>query len=321
MDMTFDATFIKLTAGPTIEIAPAVLAARRAIADSTARLATIPDSALESGWRWGDRDDDVRGGFFRCYEMLEEAAADVRWILEDSGAQRAPGARVAQRSTAARWDLHGLLAALDDDDLDRDPGGGEWTIRQTLAHTVNSQRAYAWFTAWWLARAGEPLLPQVPDDALPDFPDEESEGRGSLQEIRDRLDAILDLAMGRLGPLDEGQLAVGVRWSGRALTVGFRLGRWASHLREHTIQVDKTLVMLGRPTTEAERLGRLLAATYGALETEVFGLPPVAVDRAAADGRTAGGVIAAAAERITERSEQIAEAAGAATGAGAGSTA
>jgi hypothetical protein len=312
-----DETFVKLTPGPTIETPPAVVQARRQITDAAARLVAVPDSALESSWKWRDRDLDVRSGFFRGYEALEEASAAVRRALDEADVAPAPAARHAARSTVARWDLHGVLTSLGDGDLDREPGGDEWTIRQTLAHIVNAQRAYAWYTAWWLARAGQPLLPQVPDDALPEFPDEESEGRGSLAEIRSRLDSILDLAIGRFGALGDAELAVPARWSGYALTVGFRLGRWASHLREHTIQVDKTLLMIGRSTREVDRLVRLLLNAYGDLEAAVFGLPAAALDRPGADGRTPAAIIATVTDGVAAEASGI-EAAAASAGSAAG---
>ena len=152
---------------------------------------------------------------------------------------------------------------------------------------INSQRAYGSFTAWWLARADAPdFPPQVPDGVAPDFPDDEAEGQGSLDDIRARLDAIVDLAAGRLGGLDDEALAARARWSGFAVDVGFRLGRWSSHMREHTVQVDKTLAMLGRAPTEVERLVRLVNGAYGRLEAVVFALPPAVVE---SSGRRRGG--------------------------------
>ena len=96
---------------------------------------------------------------------------------------------------------------------------------------------------------------------------------GSLEDLRSRLDAILDLSAERLAGMPEELLAAATRWSGFAVTVGFRVGRWASHLREHTIQIEKTLAMLGRTPTEPERLVRLILAAYGRAEAVVFGQP------------------------------------------------
>lgn len=286
------------TPGPTIPLPPAIIDARAALAEITPTLLRVSDgAALERRWAWRPAErgaTEARYGFYRCAEALDRAGIDAERALAEAGVDRPPSSRIVARATVARWELHGGLAALGDEDLDRDPGGGEWTIRQTLAHMINVQRAYASFTAWWLDRRTEPDFPaEVPDGVGGDFPDEASEGVGSLAEIRARLDDAMDTAAGRLGALDAEELAANARWSGYAVDVGFRLGRWASHLREHTIQVDKTLVMLDRPTREVERLVRHIHAAHGRMESVVFALPPSDVGPAAP-------IIEAAAAEIRE---------------------
>ena len=71
--------------------------------------------------------------------------------------------------------------------------------------------------------------------------------------------------------MPEDRLAFGARWSKFAIPIGFRIGRWSSHIREHTIQAEKTLVGLGRVATEPERLVRLTLAAYGRAEAVVIG--------------------------------------------------
>ena len=218
-----------------------------------------------------------------------------------SGADGGMAAAIIGPATAARWDLHGVLAPLTDTEIDADPGGGEWTIRLTLGHTVNSQRAYGWSTAWWQERAfalDDPdLPPRVSEELFADLPDEETaEAAGSLDDIRARLDQILDLSAERLAGLPDDRLDHGARWSGFAVPVSFRLGRWSSHIREHTIQVEKTLATLGRTPTEPERLVRLTLAAYGRAEAVVFGQP---------DADAAARVIAAA---VAEARNTIADA-------------
>ena len=51
-------------------------------------------------------------------------------------------------------------------------------------------------------------------------------------------------------------------WEDETYPLRFRLGRFESHLRQHTIQIDKTLAALGRLPNEPLRLLRMV---YGAL--------------------------------------------------------
>lgn len=258
--------------GPTRSVAPAVEHGRAAVRAAALELLAIPDRALERGWAWRDDEADVRYGLFRTIEATEAAAAELGRVLRAAGRSPTAGAARIAPATIARWDLHGVLAGLTDADLDRH-AGGEWTIRETLAHVIGGQRAYGWFTAWWAARPPDEPTPDRVSDAVAaaaGLPEEEEEGTGTLAEIRDRLDAVLDASAGRLGQLDDGALARPARWAGIPVDVGFRLGRWSSHLVEHTIQIEKTLADLGRRPREVERLVRHLHATWGRLEALVF---------------------------------------------------
>jgi hypothetical protein len=258
---------------PAVDVAPSILEARRALAEAASNLLSIRDSALETGWPWRSDEADVRYGLYREIEAIEEAAADVARILRDTGARRTPAAERIAPATAARWDLQGLLVAMDDALLDRHPGAGEWTARQTLGHIISGQRAYGWYTAWWAARpSGEPAPDGVPE-AVRDaagLPDEEIEGLGSVAELRARLDDILDLSAGQLAHLEDDDLGRPARWSGIPVTVGFRLGRWSTHVLEHTVQLDKAMLALRRRPSEVERLVRHIHAAYGRLEALVF---------------------------------------------------
>jgi hypothetical protein len=285
------------TPGPTIPLDPAFVEARGSLGQAVADLLAIPDDALEREWRWNEGENELRYGFYRLYEQLESVAAESRRVLAVTDPAPAPAVDPIAAATAARWDLHGLLAGLSDDDLDRDPGGGEWTIRKTLGHVVNVQRAYAWFTAWWLGQRDQPeFASSIPDEVTAPFPDDDADAVGTLPEIRARLDAIFETGAGRLAGLGADELAVRARWSGTAVTVGFRIARWASHLREHTIQVEKTLVMLGEPPSEVERLVRMVVSAYGRLEATAYGRTSEALTRSGSQDRSARQVVSEALE-------------------------
>ena len=81
---------------------------------------------------------------------------------------------------------------------------------------------------------------------------------------------------------------------GSPVSIGFRLGRYGSHIREHTVQVDKTLAILRREPTEAERLVRTILATYGRLEALVIGRPIADLDRPLGSGASPVEILGAA---------------------------
>jgi hypothetical protein len=274
--MQVDAVLERYGPPATTPLPEWITEARRGINTAVGQLLGIREDDLPGRWTWRDDSDGAaerRYAFFRAIETLNVAAAAA--ARAGNGQAAIPASAFAFRpATIARWDLHGLLAPLTDADLDTDPGHGEWTIRQTLAHAVNVERAYPSFSAWWLTREQTPELPsRLPDEVGEGFPEEADDGTGSLIQIRERLDAAMDGAAERMAGLDEAQMAIPARWSGYPVDVGFRLWRQASHLQEHTIQVEKTFVMLGRQPLEAERLARLVMWAYGHLEAAVYALP------------------------------------------------
>jgi hypothetical protein len=273
--VTLDELMLRYVPDPPRPVAPELVEARGHFRAGLADLSQVKDSALPKEWMWrANAPSDIRSAFFRQYEALEDTRARIGSLVAGTTGRQAPARPLAGSTTEARWDLHGLLAPLADSDLDQPTGNEEWTVRQTLAHIVNGQRAYFWYTSWWLSRSdADDFPPRVPEDVAAEFPDEESDGVGSLDGIRQRLDDVVDLSAGTLGLLSDDQLASRARFAGLPVDVRFRINRWSSHMREHTIQVEKTLGFINRTTTEVDRLLRMVAGAYGRLEDAVFMLP------------------------------------------------
>jgi hypothetical protein len=286
---TLDAPLLAYTEAALARPLPPPLARARDDATAAAsELLAIPEATLARPWAWiGGSEEEIRYGAYRAIEALELAEIEARILTAAADEVETRAARIVAPSTAARWDLLGLLAPLSADLLDADPGNDEWTIRRVLGHVISAQRSYGWCTAWWQATphdADDPALPtSVPELIYEALPEDADEARGTRRDIETRLNAILDLSAECLAAMPDDRLALGARWSGFAVTVGFRLGRWSSHLREHAIQVEKTLAMLGRTPTEPERLTRLLLAAYGRAEATVFGRGPSEPVTAAAE--------------------------------------
>ena len=112
-----------------------------------------------------------------------------------AGSESSEARDAVAAATASRWQLQGVLATLRDADLDADPGDGEWSIRRTLQHIINSQRGYAWGSAYWISVRDQPHglgPPRIADEVFSGFPEEEDEATGSLATIRGELDDIVD---------------------------------------------------------------------------------------------------------------------------------
>jgi hypothetical protein len=116
------------------------------------------------------------------------------------------------------------------------------------------------------------------------MPSEEDEATGSLADVRRQLDDIVDSTSSRYAGLSDDELKVNAGWSGFPVTIGFRQWRWSSHIAEHTVQIEKTLDMLGRRQSEVARLSRLVARAFGRLEAVVFYRPGAAAAADVLDG-------------------------------------
>lgn len=266
-------------------IPPRLAEARADILAAARTFGTLTDADMTTEWTWtGESEEEIRYGAYRIAESLEAAAVEAEDALRDAGEARGRAADLAAPATAAAWDLRGLLLPLDEAAWDADPGGGEWTIRTTVGHVIGGQRSYAVGTAWWLERAhpiDDLTRPRgIPDELWDELPSEEAEGQGPIDVVLERLTAVLDLSVERLGGLTPDQLALGARWGGYPIDIAFRLGRWSSHIREHTIQVEKTLDLLGRRRTEVDHLVRHLLATWGRAESVVYGATGAGLDAA-----------------------------------------
>jgi DinB superfamily len=255
-------------------IPEALLAARRDVMAAVSDLATITDAHLTDAWDWkGGSEEEIRGGFYRIYEALELAGIDAEAAVRAAGSDRGRAADLIAPANAARWELQGLLLQLPESTWDADPGGEEWTVRQTLGHVISGQRSYGANAAWWQSQAlpANDDLPRERPPIYDDLPEDEEEEAGTPDEVRARLDEVLDHSTERLAGLPADRLALGTRWAGFAVDIGFRLGRWSSHFREHTIQVEKTLVMIGHTPTEVDRLIRMILGAWGRAEAAIYG--------------------------------------------------
>src|SRR5258708_40231615 len=124
--------------------------------DAMTRMALVTDAQMALPWKWrGDGEVlEVRDAFHRSLEAEYAQATAVRDVpLEETStayllAQRAAG------------DLCGLLAGLPDDVLGRQPAAGEWSLRETMRHVIETEAHVRIKTLWAIdRRAEDPIDP------------------------------------------------------------------------------------------------------------------------------------------------------------------
>lgn len=229
--------------------------------DSLLRMVSgIPDADLLRPWTWRGTEVNVRHGLYRMLEICEEGAEKAR--------NHSRGSRLRDQSEAGRWDLHAVLIPLAEAVLDADPGEQQWTIRKTLRHMLGAQD---WFgrvlnDSRRLLETDAPVALDMPDQILADFGPRPPYAKGTIPEILTLFDALMDRALVAVDELEAlGGLDVPIDWFGAHVTVGYFAHRQSAHLREHTIQIDKTLQLLGGTPTEAQRIARAGARAFAGM--------------------------------------------------------
>jgi len=233
---------------------------------------------LDRPWDWQEYQEGVRFAFFRTYEQLCTLAAH----LEAGRAASARPVTAAQRllgqyHTAYR-DLQAVLLGVTDFMAGQTPKGGEWTVCHTLAHIVQAERGF--FTAASLglehhrARNTEPIEinEAVWNSFWADTPFSELSEHGSLSEILAYYDALHPRILQAFTNVSADELRLPVKyWENSSLPLEYRLVRFSSHLRQHTIQIEKILVRLRRGPNEARRLLRMIYNTLAVVENMNIG--------------------------------------------------
>jgi hypothetical protein len=244
--------------------------------ESLARLATLSDADL-SQETWAFRGKAIELGYALYHALEEEQRAVI-------AAPRAPSesARILSLAQSAFGDLRGLLAGLDDALLDRPPAEGEWSVRETLAHAIVTERSYRKNTEYSIARsAGEPVL--MPTERRPK-PDPADSG-GGVPDIVARFAARRAETDAALGMTAEAALARPAFWGGVEVDARFRLHRFASHIAEHANQCEKAIRALGAYGGDARAICRRIGAMRGLHERRTDAAALRALD-AALDEKT-----------------------------------
>jgi hypothetical protein len=246
------------------------------------RLRAIDDNALDLFWAWESYDEEgVRFGILRTTEQVADAAIEIGARRAEVGASRSRAERILGRYLVS-WRELWSVADRADTVVDTAPEEGEWSLRAILDHLIEADFGFLVTIRNGLeqVRAGVVAPRRVGSDeawlALADV--EEGPWRsameGSLDDIREFHRASRDRIVERLAAMTDAELEqTSPFWDGERSN-RFRLGRFESHLRQHTIQAEKAVqATMGAPR-EVERLLRLLARATGDVEAAAIRADP-----------------------------------------------
>lgn len=275
----------------------------RAITSFAAKTSEIADEKLELDWAWGAYDSDgVRFAFFRTYEELRELAAAIFSERRRLDAEPTKAQSVLRNYHAAYRDLQANLLGLDDALAEQAPTPGEWPLRQVVAHIVRAEIGFYMTVKFPLVsfRNHEEQIPEIPEDAREQLSGLSAASfdellHGPLSALQIYYASLHERILEDFAGINEEELALPTMyWEGYPLSLQYRLHRLDSHGRQHIIQVEKTLVGIGRPPNEARRLLRLVYTALAEVESATIGAWDVAQE-----------LRQSAAEAINGRTEEI----------------
>jgi uncharacterized damage-inducible protein DinB len=240
------------------------------------------DEVLDTPWSWGSYSSEgVRFAFFRTYEELVELTTQIKaertnqWTVISSAQGILAGYRAAYR------DLQAVLTGVSQEYLDQPPGKDEWPVRQVLAHIIGADIGFYGVMKYALERH------RLQDKRPAEMSEADWDRTTGLTE--DAYKSLMSATVPKLtdyhtnlhhqiitefSGIQENELQkTATYWEETPMTIQFRLQRFESHMRQHTIQIEKTLAAIIGTPTEINRLLRMLFAGLAAVESAWFGAP------------------------------------------------
>jgi hypothetical protein len=252
----------------------------QAVEEFTHLTQSLPDTSLNSPWSWGAYDSEgVRFAFFRTYEELRELAAKIATKRHASGPIISTAQYILGQYHLAYRDLQASLLGLESQSINQSPSEREWSPRQIIDHIVGAEIGFYVVVRDALdrQRSGKSYPEKIPDEAWELIMGMDEVSYQSILE--GPIDGILSFyeshhirVLSEFADIQETELECpSVYWEGEPFSLRFRLHRFDSHLRQHTVQVDKTLARLGHPYNENQRLLRLISSALAEAEGATIG--------------------------------------------------
>lgn len=241
---------------------------------------SISDPQLERAWAWQSYDSEgIRFAFFRTYEELRELAVKLRSTRIAQGKPPSAAQLILAQYDAAYWDLQAALCGLAPGQIVQAPAEGEWPVQKVVAHILGADLGFYVAVRYALDRQrsgdGRPAaLTEEVWAAISGLDDAAFDAlvAGPFASLQDYHRTLHERVLREFAGISDAELEAPSRyWENEPMSVRFRLHRFDSHLRQHTIQVDKTTAALGQTPSEAKRLVRLIYAALADVNGALIG--------------------------------------------------
>jgi hypothetical protein len=244
----------------------------------------LSDDDLERPWAWKSYDSEgIRFAFFRAFEELLELAVRLRTKRAELDLPLTSAQLILGQFHTEYLNLQHLLLGVNAELAALPPAEGEWSVRKTLAHIIGADIAFSVAIKYALEqhRAGVEGPSKIPDgtwDALSGL-DEASYKKlmdSPVDDLQSYHRTLHTSILEDFSNINEQELEVlSTFWEEEAMSVRFRMHRFTSHMSQHSIQIEKTLGVIGPSVTEVNRLLKKIYLGFSKVNAALIGAKDV----------------------------------------------
>jgi len=248
----------------------------KAVESFSSLLFPISEKDLEREWIWKDHDEEgIRFAFFVTIQELRQLAV----MLASKRRPMTQAQHILGQYHKQYVDLQAAIFGLSEEDAGRAPAEGEWSVRQVYAHILATEIGFSEVVSYALEghRAGTWKPEQMTDEdeiRITGLSEKEYETligssfKNMLEFHREFHPKIVQ----EFSSIKDNELELpSTFWEETRFPIRHRLHRYEAHFIQHTVQIDKTLVTIGRAPSETKRLIRYLFAALAEVEANMIG--------------------------------------------------
>ena len=107
------------------------------------RVQSVTEDQMVAKAHYGDREVNARFFFYRLITHQVEHTVHLTKTLQTLGIVQGEAELILKKLQAASGELEGMLIGLSDEDLDKIPIEGDWSVRQVLEHILEGEESYS----------------------------------------------------------------------------------------------------------------------------------------------------------------------------------
>lgn len=245
----------------------------------------LRDEDLDRPWDWHGHNEGARFLFFRVYEELRALQTQVFTRRISQGLPLNSAQELLASQHQAYWQLQAVLLNGTAPYFDQAPSPGEWAIRETLRHIIRTEQVFVALVHYHLDLERRGVSPAFDETRafLKEYRAQfdhqhQVTMQSSLEDILALFSEIHYHGLADLCQLSDQQLDLpSYFWEPQPFPIRSRLGRMDSHVRQHTIQIEKTLAALQIQPSETQRLLAMVYSAVAGLEAVSLGAESVEV--------------------------------------------